>query len=107
MIKSMTAYARAENQTPPFTVRVEVRSYNSRHLDVALKLTHGFESLEERIKGVVADTVARGRVDIRVRIQDASRSGDRLCGQSAAGPGLLRGALNELKDALGLATDFH
>jgi uncharacterized protein YicC (UPF0701 family) len=51
MIKSMTAYARAENQTAPFTVRVEVRSYNSRHLDVALKLTHGFESLEERIKG--------------------------------------------------------
>ena len=34
MIKSMTAYARAENQASPFTVRVEVRSYNSRHLDV-------------------------------------------------------------------------
>jgi uncharacterized protein (TIGR00255 family) len=75
MIKSMTAYARAENQTAPFTVRVEVRSYNSRHLDVALKLTHGFESLEERIKGVIADTVARGRVDIRVRIQDESEAG--------------------------------
>ncbi len=75
MIKSMTAYARAENQTAPFTVRVEVRSYNSRHLDVALKLTHGFESLEERIKGLIAETVARGRVDIRVQIQDESEAG--------------------------------
>ena len=75
MIKSMTAYARSENQTAPYTVRVEVRSFNSRHLDVALKLTHGFESLEERIKGIIAETVARGRVDIRVQIQDASEAG--------------------------------
>ncbi|MFO7713906.1 YicC/YloC family endoribonuclease [Desulfosarcina sp.] len=71
----MTAYARAENQTPPYTVRVEVRSYNSRHLDVALKLTHGFESLEERIKTLVGETVSRGRVDIRVQIQDESEGG--------------------------------
>ena len=75
MIKSMTAYARAENQTAPYTVRVEVRSYNSRHLDVALKLTHGFESLEERIRGLIAETVARGRVDIRVQIHDESEVG--------------------------------
>ena len=75
MIKSMTAYARSENQTAACIVRVEVRSFNSRHLDVALKLTHGFESLEERIKGIIADNVARGRVDIRVQIQDASEAG--------------------------------
>ena len=82
MIKSMTAYARAEIQAAPYTVRVEVRSYNSRHLDVALKLTHGFESLEERVKGVIAETVARGRVDIRVQIHAPSvrllRGGYRL-----------------------------
>jgi uncharacterized protein YicC (UPF0701 family) len=39
-----------KSETVPYTITVEVRSYNSRHLDVALKLTHGFESLEERIK---------------------------------------------------------
>ena len=74
MIKSMTAYARAESQVTPYTVRVEVRSYNSRHLDVALKLTHGFESLEERIKGMIATSVARGRVEIRVEVQDESEA---------------------------------
>jgi len=101
MIKSMTAYARAENQTAPFTVRVEVRSYNSRHLDVALKLTHGFESLEERIKGMIADTVARGRVDIRVRIQDESEAG---IGFEVNMPRARAyfGALNALNDSLGL-----
>ncbi len=75
MIKSMTAYARAETQILPFSVRIEVRSFNSRHLDVALKLTHGFESLEERIRGRIAETVSRGRVDMRVQIQDDSEAG--------------------------------
>ncbi|BBO93498.1 YicC/YloC family endoribonuclease [Desulfosarcina ovata] len=74
MIKSMTAYARVEQQVAPFTFRIEVRTYNSRHLDVALKLTHGFEPLEERIKTRIAGTVARGRVEIRVIIQDESEA---------------------------------
>ena len=76
MIKSMTAYARAEDQTAPYTVRVEVRTFNSRHLDVALKLTHGFESLEERIRGVVSEIVARGRVDMRIQIQESEAAID-------------------------------
>lgn len=76
MIKSMTAYGRVERHQAPYTVRVEVRSYNSRHLDVALKLTHGYESLEERIKGLVAGAVARGRVEIRVQIKDESEVGN-------------------------------
>lgn len=75
MIKSMTAFARAEAQHAPFTVRVEMRTYNSRHLDVALKLTHGYEALEERIKTLIAERVARGRVEIRVQIQEDAEAG--------------------------------
>jgi uncharacterized protein (TIGR00255 family) len=99
MIKSMTAYARAESQNAAYTVRVEVRSYNSRHLDVALKLTHGFESLEERIKAIIAETVARGRLEVRVWIKDESDAG------SAFEVNLPRArayykSLNELKSSL-------
>jgi uncharacterized protein (TIGR00255 family) len=75
MIKSMTAYARTEKQMADYTFRVEVHAYNSRHLDVAVKLSHGFESLAERIKAVVAETVARGRVDIRIQIHGESEAG--------------------------------
>jgi len=100
MIKSMTAYARAENHTPPHTVRVEVRSFNNRHLDVALKLTHGFESLEERIRSLIAETVARGRVDIRVQIQDDSEEGIEFAANLPRAKAYHR-ALSELNDALG------
>ena len=75
MIKSMTAYARGEIQSAPYTMRIEARAYNSRHLDIALRLTHGFEPLEERIKGLISQTIARGRVDIRVQIRDDSDTG--------------------------------
>lgn len=101
MIKSMTAYARAENQTAPYTIRVEVRTYNSRHLDVALKLSHGYESLEERIKKVVAATVARGRVDIRVQVQDEAEAASAFTVQLPRARAYHQ-ALTQLRDDLGM-----
>ncbi len=100
MIKSMTAYARAEKQAPPVTVRVEVRTFNNRHLDVALKLTHGFESLEERIRGLIAAMVDRGRVDMRVRIQEDSEAGTAFAANLPRAAAYRR-ALVELSAAMG------
>lgn len=68
MIKSMTAYARKEKSAEDLTVVVEARGYNSRHLDLALRLTHGYQALEERIKKQVAGKVIRGRVEMNVQI---------------------------------------
>jgi uncharacterized protein (TIGR00255 family) len=101
MIKSMTAYARAENQVGPTGVQIEARSFNNRHLDVALKLTHGFESLEERIRGVIAETVARGRVDIRVQIHEESEAGIDFAVNLPRAQAYHR-ALSQLKEELGI-----
>lgn len=101
MIKSMTAYARSEQQQAPFTIRVEVRSYNSRHLDVALKLTHGYEMLEERIKTRITESVVRGRVDIRVQIQDDSEAGSQFEANLARARAY-HGTLTALNQALGI-----
>lgn len=72
MIKSMTAFARADDSDGPFAVSAEVRSYNSRYLDIALRLPHGYQDLEEKIKALISEKVARGRVEIKVQIVDAS-----------------------------------
>jgi uncharacterized protein (TIGR00255 family) len=102
MIKSMTAYARGEHQSAPYTVRVEMRTYNSRHLDVALKLTRGYEALEERVKGLVAEAVARGRVEIRVQIQDESAAGNSFKADLARARAYCE-TLTDLARSLGLA----
>ena len=70
MIHSMTAYARSEVMKDAITVNMEVRSVNSRHLDVNIRLPSRYFSLEERLKAIVVQKLTRGRIDIRVQIQD-------------------------------------
>ncbi len=69
---SMTAYARVECNVDKFTAAVEIQSYNSRYLDIALRLPHGYESLESKIKGVLSENIARGRIEIKIRLMDDS-----------------------------------
>lgn len=72
MIKSMTAFATTETTAAGLTVTTEIRSYNSRHLDIALRISNGYLALEDKIKRLVAAHVGRGRVEIRVQIVDDS-----------------------------------
>jgi len=70
MIKSMTAFAEASHTVDNITCNVEIRTYNSRHLDVALYLPRAFSRLEDGVKKQVGHHVARGRVEIRVALEE-------------------------------------
>lgn len=72
MINSMTGYARSERIKEALTVTVDIRSYNSRHLDVVLNIPYRYLSLEDKIKSIVSDRVERGRVEIKLYIVDDS-----------------------------------
>ncbi len=73
MLKSMTAYSFVEEIEGELTVTVEMRTYNSRHLDMALRLPMGYASLEEKIKEHISQTLVRGRVEVRLTVRDASK----------------------------------
>jgi len=72
MIRSMTAYAQSEATVDQLTASAEVRSYNSRYLDLVLRVPHGYRGLEENIKSVVTGFVDRGRVELHIKIRDES-----------------------------------
>ena len=72
MMKSMTAFARAEKTKKKINVLAEIRSYNSRYLDVALRIPYGYLALEEKIKSLIADKVSRGRIEVNLQINDDS-----------------------------------
>lgn len=74
MMKSMTAYAVAEKNEQDILVRVEMRAYNSRHLDIALRLSQGYLTLEEKIKGLISQTIERGRIDVRIMVKDSGET---------------------------------
>lgn len=78
MIKSMTAFAAAEKTVDELTVKIEIRSYNSRHLDIFLRIPPACQFLEEKIKGLIASRVARGRLEARVHIDDSSDEASQL-----------------------------
>ncbi|MBI9084074.1 MAG: YicC family protein [Desulfobacterales bacterium] len=75
MIRSMTAFSRAEKTVDAFTVGIEMRTYNSRHLDLSLRMPHGFQELEKKVRDRIAASMIRGRVEVRVQIQDATEAG--------------------------------
>jgi uncharacterized protein (TIGR00255 family) len=66
---SMTAFARTETGDALRSVVVEIRSYNSRHLDLVLRLPSAYAGLEDKVKTLVAAAVARGRVEVRLQIE--------------------------------------
>lgn len=70
MIKSMTGFARDEKTGEHIEIVTEIRSYNSKNLDVNLRIPHDYLSLEERIKRLVGDRISRGRVEIRIEIKN-------------------------------------
>ena len=74
MIKSMTGYAGSDISTDKLTLTLEIRGYNSRHLDIALKIPSRYAMLEEKIKKAVSERVARGRVEIKLFIQETTEN---------------------------------
>jgi uncharacterized protein (TIGR00255 family) len=68
----MTAFASAENSENGYTASTEIRTYNSRYLDIVLRLPQNFLSLEDGIKRLVSDRVSRGRIEIILQLRDNS-----------------------------------
>lgn len=73
MIKSMTAFATVEKTTDDLSATVEMRSYNSRHIDIFLRIPSPYQFLEDKIKELISTRIARGRLEIRLQIEDHSK----------------------------------
>lgn len=74
MIKSMTAYAKAEVTEKQLNVIVEMRTLNSRFLDCQIRVPHGYSMIEDKIKECVSRTQSRGRFEIRLFVNDSSET---------------------------------
>ena len=105
MIKSMTAFAAAEDTVGELTVKIEVRSYNSRHLDIFLRIPPICQPIEEKIKGLIADRFARGRLETRVQLDDRSAEASALEIDLARAKAVLS-ALRELKSQFDFKDDI-
>ena len=69
MIKSMTGFASVSHDDEVASVGVTVRSVNHRFLDLQLRIPGSIGILEPRLRALVQQHVARGRVEVSVTIQ--------------------------------------
>jgi uncharacterized protein (TIGR00255 family) len=68
VIKSMTGFAAVAREDGVATVAVTIRALNHRHLDLQLRLPQSLAALETDLRALVAQRVARGRVEIALTL---------------------------------------
>jgi uncharacterized protein (TIGR00255 family) len=68
MIRSMTGYARAEQQGPWGRLSWELRSVNHRYLDLQIKLPDEFRVLEPELRVLAGGKIGRGKVEAGLRL---------------------------------------
>jgi len=69
MIKSMTGFASVTADEPAAAIGVTVRGVNHRFLDVQLRAPASLGAIESRLRALVQQRIARGRVDLSISVQ--------------------------------------
>ena len=69
MVKSMTGFGKGEAALQNKMITVEIRSLNSKQLDLGLRLPAVYRQSEYEIRNIIARTIQRGKVDVFVTVE--------------------------------------
>ena len=69
MIKSMTGFASLTRDDDAATIAVTVKSVNHRFLDLQLRIPPSLGAVESKVRALVQQRLARGRVEVSVSLQ--------------------------------------
>ncbi len=71
MIRSMTAFASAERQTPWGTLGCELRAVNHRYLELSVRAPEELRALEPALRERIGAKVQRGKLELGLRLRAA------------------------------------
>ena len=72
MIKSMTGFGKGEATVDDKKIRVELRSLNSKQLDLSIKLPGKYRAAEAEMRSIITRELQRGKVDCFVSLEAAT-----------------------------------
>lgn len=78
MIKSMTGYSRKERVVHGHRVVVEIRSVNHRFCEIATHLPSALSPFEAKIKKIIGQRVARGKIDASISLRNGLKQQQHL-----------------------------
>lgn len=66
MIKSMTGYGKAIAETPQKKITIEIKSLNSKQLDLNTKIPWIYKEKEPEIRNIISQKLDRGKIDFTI-----------------------------------------
>jgi uncharacterized protein (TIGR00255 family) len=69
MLKSMTGFGKATKEFEKRTVNVEIRSLNSKGMDLSFRLSSAYRSFELDLRSEITRLLERGKVDLSVYVE--------------------------------------
>ncbi|MEG1606906.1 MAG: YicC/YloC family endoribonuclease [Mucinivorans sp.] len=70
MIKSMTGYGRSECTNTTRKITVEIKSLNSKQLDLSMRTPSIYREIENEIRTLISRTMGRGKVDFSISYEN-------------------------------------
>lgn len=98
MVKSMTGYGKAEAIVSTKKITVEVRTLNSKQLDLSVKLPPIYRQQEFELRALASKAIGRGKTDIYITSEDSSPAPGVTINQP-----LFSGYYRQIKDAVKVA----
>ncbi len=101
MIASMTGYGRGESAAERMTIAVELRSVNSRYLEVSARLPRSLSMRENEIKEIIRRRISRGKITMVAFIEKESNGDIPVRINASAAKGYYK-LLNDLRKVVKL-----
>jgi uncharacterized protein (TIGR00255 family) len=73
-LQSMTGFGKANGQYQDKKISVEVRSLNSKGLDLNVKIPNSYRDMDTDIRRIVSDLLLRGKMDLGIYIESQNQS---------------------------------
>lgn len=70
MIYSMTGFGKAVAELPGKKITVEIKSLNSKQLDLSMRVPQIYKELEMEVRSAIAQRLERGKVDFSIQIEN-------------------------------------
>lgn len=84
MVLSMTGFGKSNGVFESKKVSVEIRSLNSKGLDLSLKIASPYRDLETAIRKMLSENLDRGKVDIGIFIESTNESHNNIINNEVA-----------------------
>ncbi len=101
---SMTGYGYEEVSSEQAVVSVEIKSVNSRFLDLTVNLPPYLNALESFFRAKITEKVIRGKVDVFIRVKELESQAEVFADVGAAKSYL--SAIKKIAEATGYSTDI-